>query len=682
MTTTLLLFLGLTTAGVVYLTICGAGVFVLLQSRLQADGAGWIGGAATCGLALLGGVATQVFFLGAAPLRAIWLGPVISVVLLAGVAWRRPAEFRETGRRLRALKRDVDLLLVATGMALLVFLPGIRASFLQPFRIGIDEVGYAVTADYLLRGGTREALQQEMVAQTAQPNLEYALNANVTALSFNASIAAEFLLKAHRIGYPTVLAGVGQAFGLDPVLNYQFALLAIPWLAAILVLCWFFADVLGWPRFLAKLAALGLVLNCNLLNVLFEGQHAQIAVLPLLALYFGLLLQHRTKAPGDWTLALPIAMASLGIFALYSDAYIALGAAGVLLVLWDVAVRDWNAARRSLTFGIAVGGGMVVLGPYFFEWVGFMMRHLSNVGSGHGGWWQPHWAAPAEIIGYTSMFTGPLGQPLPRDGWGATVQALVGAGVLAAILFTRGWRGAAGRFWFAPVIVCALVLVQLRWVKGFHNYGYFKTYTLLLVPLVAFHWESLRQWSAGWRWACRPVGGLLLWQWLCGSAASFAVIVGLLESVHFQRGASALPVTTPELRQIDWTNRAVLTWPEGGIGVAMLSGVVPLNWLNISWADKKLAPHLDREVVILAFRENLPPTTAAERPAEALYWGPDYVVLRTGLRVRDLHLPEVTLVANAITTKIKWPQRQLPPMTEFLQRFLEDKARPRHEGSR
>lgn len=672
--TTLLLFLGILTAGLVYLSVCGAGVFVLLQGRVPADGAAWIGAAASCGLAVLGGIATQVFYGGLAPVWVIWLGPVPTAALLAWVAWRRPAVLREAGRRLAGLRRDADLGLVAAGIALVVFLPGIRGGFSQPFRLGIDEVGYAVTADYLFRGGTRDSLQKEIVVQTAQPNLEHALNANITALSFNDSIAAEFLLKAHRIGYPMLLAGVAQAFALDPVLDYQFALLAIPWLAAVLALYWLFAEVLRWPRFLAKLAALALPLNCNLLNVLYEGQHAQIAVLPLLALYFGVLLLHRANSPDDWGLVPAAAVASLGIFALYSDAYIALGAAGVVLVFLDAGARDWGAVRRCVTFCVAVAGGMAVLGPYFLNWIGFMVRHLSNVGSGHGGWWQPYWAAPAEIAGYASMFTGPLGHPLERGWENSAVQIILGIGILAVLFLVRGWRGTAGRFWCAPVLVTVFVLIQLR-LKNFHNYGYFKTYTLLLIPLVAWHWESLRQWSSGWRWASRSAGGLSLWHWACGAAVSLAMVVGLLEAVHFLRGAATLPGSKAELRLAGLSDRAVLTWPEGGIGVAMLSGVVPLNWLNISWADKKLAAHLDREVVILAFRKDLPARLAEKRPADASYWGEDFVVFRTGAKVRDLGLPEIDVNADRITTAIDWPHRQQPVTTQFLRDFWAKFAR-------
>lgn len=675
---TFLLFLLMLVLGGSLWVLCGMGPYLWLRSAVPHQGLAGFGICAGLGLALLGGVATQVFYLEIAPIWTIILTLAVSLVLIAAAVWVRRGAIRESAVGLwRGAWEDREFGIGGVILAAIVFFPGYRDSFGQPFRIGIDQVGYAVTTQYLLEGGTASELRDEIVRQTGQPTVAMALNAHVTSLNFNTTVAAEFLLKAHRFGYPMVLAGIGQMFGLNTIVDYQFCLLAVPWFCSLLLLLWFFREVLILPDLVAKAMAAGVAMNPNQLNVLFEGQHAQIVVFPLLVMFFGMLYWHRQEvAAGRRAQGTFVALTGVGIFALYSDSFIALGVVGGALWLADLLSRDWPALRRTTLFGAVVTLGLLVLNRYTFDWVGFILRHLANLNGGHGGWPQPHWASPAEIVGYFSMYRGGLGNLLPRStflaiGEATVVGAMVGALVLGGYRALRDARVA--RYWLVPALVCLWVYVDLRWLKGFHNYGYTKVFTLLLVPLAGLHWITLHAWfERGSR------SSALLANWTNRAVAAIAAVViltGLIDSGHFVRTSERLSTEVGRAlrqvnREVDISSYAILTYPEGGVGAATLGGYAPFNWLNISWSDKYLAPHRDKPLLIVVFGVSQELINRAAGTGRVLYRGDEVVIISTGRRVADLGLPQSQIVADRQTTSLNLTHAQFPIFTAFLRQQL------------
>src|SRR3972149_5480171 len=116
------------------------------------------------------------------------------------------------------------------GVLFLIILPGVREGNLTtPLRIGPDSIGYAGAAQTLVEGGTLSSIAADLKAVTGKEDLEEAKKANFQLLRFDLHCSSEFLLKALRWGYPTILANMTWATGLDSVYRLDFVLLVFSW---------------------------------------------------------------------------------------------------------------------------------------------------------------------------------------------------------------------------------------------------------------------------------------------------------------------------------------------------------------------------------------------------------------------------------------------------------------------
>ena len=680
MTTLIFLFLVLV-LGLLYVA-CGLGLYLLIGCNyFSRFGTPSIALCAAFGFAVLGWTSTWVFYLGFAANCTIWISLLLSFGF-ALIAYRTRG--REIGSELLSVyslcRKDIDLIVASFVVVLFIFIAGFQGSIDQPFRVGIDAVGYGTTAGYLQAGGGKVSIETEVIKSTEQANLSYGLNAHLTMVSFRSSVTSEFLLKAHRFGYPMVLAAISQFFGLEPVVRFQFLFLAVPMICACFLMFWFCSDLLGMPQNIGKAIALTLLLNCNQLIVLYEGQHAQIAILPFIVLFFGLFYKIRDAfgRPNSidfgrnyWVLI----VVGMGIFEFYSESLIALGCVGVLVLLLDVIFWDRRAVCSTLLFALMVLIGMLMLGGYFIDWIGFMVRNLRNVGAGNGGFWQPYWAYPSEILGYASIYTEMVPRLLVRtfesDFVGMSLSVLV-----CLIALSSGFASKRERvvFWLAPVVVCFMVYVRSTLFNDFINYGYYKTYTMLLVPILVFHLGSLYHWIA------RVVGSGKRGNWFVMASMYTAVsamfIVGLLETFAYSREAKYVPRGSLELRdfdrKFDLSSYVILTYPAGGIDLALLGGYFDFNWLNLGWSDLRLRPVLDKEILVMVVKGAAVDFESLNRSSKVIFRSGDIVVLRTGRMLREFKEFDVNVIADKPTLELKWPHVQPAVFSGFLSRFLDE----------
>ena len=121
------------------------------------------------------------------------------------------------------LSRLVLTITTAFIVLFVIILPLRKGGFLTtPYRIGIDQVGYTETAQFLLKGGTLESSAAEIMQQLDTDDLEYAKQNNARALKFNAYVTSEFLLKALRWGYPAIVANLTFITGNENVVRIAF----------------------------------------------------------------------------------------------------------------------------------------------------------------------------------------------------------------------------------------------------------------------------------------------------------------------------------------------------------------------------------------------------------------------------------------------------------------------------
>ena len=662
--------------------LCGVGLYVWLYRAVPCVGAPRLALCASLGLALLGWTAVWVFYFELSPSLAIWFALALSCASLILARQHNRWSFTQLLNLWHECRSDLDVVLGGFIALLVIFSAGYSGNLRQPFRVGIDQVGYAMTAQYLADGGTKSAMERSIMQETLQPTIAYALNAHVTALSFNINVVSEYLCMAQRFGYPMLTASLARVLHLDPVADYQFSLLAIPLFSAFLLLLWMGRDVIGLPGRVAKIIALAYMLNCNHLNVLFEGQHAQLVVAPFLVLFFGLLFIWRRDPPAtSWgvsgaALASMIAVVSAGIFLFFSEVYLALGLMGVLLFCWDFWARDFRVLPRMVSFASSVVFGWMACGLYFVNWCSFILKQISSVGVGTGGFWQPHWAYPAEILGYASIYdkVAPFWERIPnlvpRDptsyGW------LVGAsGMVFLVFFSSGfWRDRRElRFWVSPFLVCLGILFYTRFVLKGINYSYTKTFILLLIPLVLAHWGSLYRWTErllGRSWAFAIIFLMISWP----------LYVGLGDSMQYAEDSRRLPDDVYGLRQLnaeaDLSRYAICTEPVFGLDSALLGAYIPFNWLNIPMSDKKLTMHQDKEVAILLFREGNPDFDELSRKGRPIYRGLNMILLPTGRTIKSLQLTDIALMADKTTASMQWPHSQAALLKQFINEFVQN----------
>jgi len=672
----LLLALGVLT---VYVS-CGLGLLAWLHRGIPCKGVARIALCAVLGMAVLGWTAAWVFYLEVSPSWTIWSALALSIFSLGISFSRQRFSLRDLKVFWIECCGDVDAMVGGIFALAILFSAGYEKGLVQPFRMGIDQAGYAITAQYLADGGTRSRIENAVLRETQQPTLEYALNAHLTSLSFTTNVASEYLCMAQRFGYPMLVAADSRVLRFDPVADYQFCLLAVPLFCAFLLVIWFCRDLVFLPDGVSKLIALAFLLNCNHLNVLFEGQHAQIAIAPFIVLFYGLLFVWRSDASvatsglGNWRVLALLAAISAGIFLLYSEALIALGMLGAVLFLWDIASFDTRSAVALAVFGAAVVTGWVCCGLYFVNWCGFIVNQMRTVGGGAGGYWQPRWAFPAEILGYDSIYENvrpfwrEIPNLIPRDPSIIPWLIVLSGAVMLVFFSSRFWRNRREmKFWMAPTIVCAGIFFYARYGIETINYSYTKTFVFMLSLLVIGHLASLHRWAA----QLAGVAGAFI---LVVVAVCFPVYVGVASGRQFAKDSRCLPADVRDLRElharIDLGRYAICTETAFSLDSAMVGAYVPFNWLNLSWADKRLAPNLGKEVVILVVREDNPRFEEYVRRGNLLFLGPNLALLRTGRTVASLGLPESTVVADRPTPFIIWPHAQAAPLKQFVDQFL------------
>lgn len=667
----------------------GAGPFLLLASPAWLHRWLLLPLLINCGLGLIALTGLYAIYGEQKVLVAVPWAMAVSggCVLLAMLGrWRR---LKAAAVAFRPRWSDLGIFGLLLGAALVAVWPGIRAGGSQPYRVGVDEVGYAVSAQYLREGGTRESLSAALQAQTGQPTRAEAIQANLTALDFNVNTAGEFILKSQRSGYAGLVASILAATGVSQVISSQWLLLFFPsWLFLALTAVFLREDLaLSLPASLLWTLALGL--NCNLLNVLCEGQHAQVFTMPFTGIVLILWWRWRQagQAGAGWS-AMRGEGFGLGLFAFaviagtYSEQLVLLGGVGVLMCLADLALRRGQINRGNWLVVSATLGGLLLTGRYALEWVPFIVRHVTNVAQGGGGFWQPQWAVITDILGYHDIYAPATSEFIGRTWWSALFFGGISLAVLEFTLW-RLWRTPARdpAFWLAPLTLVALVFAKSFFWDRIHNYNFMKTYTMLLLPLLALHaWtfttaceSAAGKWIGSWGGNLVRRLPLLLPAWIA--------LIGIHylhsyqnESVTLPFGARAL--AAPAIRE-RIQNSGLVLYGGGSFENLLMSGYADLPLLNLAWADPYLPPHEGKKILLLALKRNLlhPQGFAARNGWTVVFENNDVLLLDTGERLQvppaQRNTAGLKPLAGSNPLKPRWPRTPNPQWAHLTENLIQ-----------
>ncbi len=193
-------------------------------------------------------------------------------------------------------------------------------------------------------------------------------------------------------------------------------LLALPQILLYLISCQLLHEI-GMQRWKANLCSMAFILNCNALNVLCEGQHAQVFCAP-----FVYLILHRwTRMRSDaiesitadighaWKERIFIGLLLAAVLVSYPEAALAMVAVVAFAKCGDLLLAVMDRRYRRFEFGMlwALLFGALLALLVSISLPGYYMAQIHHLHTA-GGFWQPQWASPLEIIGFADIYDDPV----------------------------------------------------------------------------------------------------------------------------------------------------------------------------------------------------------------------------------------------------------------------------------
>ncbi len=467
-----------------------------------------------------------------------------------------------------------------------------------PFRIGIDQVGYAESAQFLREGGTTGSIRARLLTELGTASPEIANQQNLKDLRFESYVDSEFLLKAKRWGYPGTLAAMTALTGTPHVFSLAFLILIFDFALTLGVVYYLVRVHHGLPRAFAMCVTLAVALNCNLLNVYYEGQYAQVFSTPFVLIYLTIYLRargirdYRRAGRSLLMFSATSALMVAALFSAFNESLILLIAIIAVTTALDlIFYRETNVAALGVAV-IGFLGGAAILWPLSRNWIAYTFANLS--GLARAGFWQPHWASLAEMIGLWNMYGTPGYTLMARPPLDATANAILS--VIAAIVIVRLFLRSDSldrTFWIAPFVLILLEYVKSRYVDDILNYPFMKLYTafLPLVCIVAF----VAIYRFGNQFGRRG-------RWFAYATALTVIITG---GTYIEQYLRESGVVTPEMfalynggneRRFD--DFALIT-RDSSIHENMFVPILSMHWLDQSDTQKLLARDLDRKIVLV-----------------------------------------------------------------------------------
>ena len=654
-------------AKVFFITIiAGAGPFLLIVPSIIKRSPLGIPLLLAFGLGMISLVSLYILSMNIAAKWSVHAAIAISMTsLLVTGATNLPWLVKEIKTDIAESRKWILALAINSAAVLILLIPGFSRGMTQPFRIGVDQLGYAITGQYLLDGGSLHELTSEVVRQTGIVNPNEAIRANSTCLEMNVNIACEFLLKSKR-WYPATLAAMCSATGNELVANCQLLLLFTPLLLLLYCSWHMFTKYFLFPRWIALLAAWASTYNCNILNVLHEGQHAQIYAMPLLALLIFQLLEFRSgtqinsisgKIEVRQIFYTAIVMAFL--MGGYSELAMVIAAITAIAVIIDIISRKLTHTFSALAFSSCLLLGMALTGPYGFSWPEFILAHVKNLQS-NGGFWQPQWGLPLEIVGLIDMYN-PAASVYIGRGFNQEILyeiiSIVMIEIVFIFLFFKRYSIDLS-VWLAPFAFTIMIFIKVYLINHIHNYQYMKAYTMLGPFLTGIFLASL-----SFLFNNRQANNKFI-AWSAPILASIIIIgTGLRYIIHYERESKVLPIelaTDKNLRSILDAEKATILCVTGNVEQMMVGAYIRFNWLNLGWSNPFLLPHNGKKILLFVLKSDLAqPEADIKTPYSIVYESPSLILLDTGETINSLehadYFSTITKPINLDPTLIaKW----------------------------
>ena len=589
--------------------------------------------------------------------KAITWTMILSLLMATGlnifVLWRAIIRSKKSfkPRRIanKTLLRVLSTGILVLGILLLIILPGAREGHLTtPLRIGPDSTGYAGAAQTLVEGGTLSSIAADLKAATGEEDLEEAKNANFQLLRFDLHTSSEFLLKALRWGYPTVLANMTWVIGLDSVYRLDFVLLVFSW-AMLLGLAYYACRVVIKARwYICWLLTAALALNCNLLNIYYEGSYAEVMATPvifMLLLYLYKIRENNTlKNKLDWIKqVIFVGFLCAALLSIWTEAFIILVIVCFIILVLDLLFVHKTQMTWVFVFGFGALVAFILVAPLTWSLILFyknnLFVHLGNIAQ--GGWWQPQWATLPEIMGWTNIYAHGSQPALVQRNTIEVIIAFFGSilVVVAAVRYLFSNHKYLRSFWLGSIIFIVFIFLKTGFLDNTINYQYYKAYTMFLPVIFVFVYAAIfyliRIINSRWRYALYGIVALSI------GVTAFS---GVSYVKKFHQESNYFTEEFFLFRQeSELLSNYVLMMPFGSdypqyVHWSQLAATVKMNWCNFYFSrtyKKQLIkePYLEKPVAIIFFGDEL--KQFSSNSEDIVYSGKEFQVVKTPYTLED-----------------------------------------------
>lgn len=343
---------------------------------------------------------------------------------------------------------------------ILIF-PVIGLNLSIPWRIGPDAAGYVNSAEYLIKGST------------------------LTDFSGNFSIpgsiyAYEFLIQVIRRGLAGDIAAISLLLNLHPTQS-TFIFLIIFYLILGLLVVHFVINHITKNYIFLLISFILIILNCNLLFILYEGGYAQIASMPFIFLVCTYFTYNNSNS-------LNIVKSSI-FFGILIAASISLYLESLFIIfpilLINLIINILKNFKHYLLLLLLTSLIIIIIDyPIITNWLKFQNENANLLSL--AGWPQPQWALLTDIFGFQNIYSGLIGnQPSylnDKNSFEYIFSILVSVFIIYYILNNKSNFKIS--LFIIPLILITSSYFYIRYYKLVHSYAYMKIYTLCTPFLV------------------------------------------------------------------------------------------------------------------------------------------------------------------------------------------------------
>lgn len=553
--------------------------------------------------------------------------------------------FENIYEKFKSLNRqDFFKIILVLIISLFVLSPVLRSDKpTTPYRIGIDQVGYAESAQFLFNGGTYQKAADNIKSQLAETDINKALKRERLGLNFNSVIDAEFIVNWPRCGYHTVVATLTKLIGGNHVFETEFIILIIPYALIFALVFYLMKDKFEYSSDISFIVAMGIALNCNLLNLYYEGQYAQIFFIPIFSLLLISYMNLRSSVEdfsfkslfmynSNYSIIFPsLLIAAVG--SCYLESLILLFGFVGITVIYDFIFKKRFKTASFMTIITSMLIGLLIILPQSIKMIQSLLRLTSQFST--AGFWQPKWASVLEILGIFNMYTPAsvnapyslLPRSLPELIINISLSTLI---IMAIFLLLKKNQKIDASFWLTAPTLILLVYLKTRTFEHIHNYQYMKTYTTFLPIVFVLVFVAIDFVSKLTEGSKKKIIASLKYLFI------FTVMISGLNYIK-QYNAEAGYVTK-DMYSLSKFGKEIDSYAivinKNGIKEHMLAPIIPFNWLNYS-ESQFVQPALSKTVLIIVDKNRLmcEECFTQKYSTDIVYSNPSYIFIDTKLPI-------------------------------------------------